>query len=404
MAALSIRSAMPLPAAAPGFNKLSMDIQTEQDHAFEVYPKRDLMISRGQGALLWDAQGKEYIDCTAGIGVANIGHANPAVAAAISQQAATLITCPGIFYNDVRARLMEKLVAVSPQGLQRVFLCNSGTEAMEAAIKFARISTGKNGFISAMRGFHGRSLGALSATFKYRQEFEPLIPGHRFVPFNNFAKLQDAVDDNTAAIILELVQGEGGVRPADHDYVHEVRKLCDEKDILLIIDEIQTGFGRTGEMFASQLYGIEPDLMTLAKAIAGGVPMGAVLCSARIGSALGKHGSTFGGNPLACAAACATIDYLVENDLPARARDLGKHFMQCFDHDSLKQVREVRQVGLMIGIELKSKSRPYLEALMDKGVLALPAGPTVLRLLPPLVIERAQITEVCSLLTDVLGA
>ena len=383
---------------------MTHDIKTEQTYAFEVYPKRDIMITRGQGALLWDADGKQYIDCTAGIGVANVGHANPAVAAAISQQATKLITCPGIFYNDVRAELMEKLVTLSPHSLRRAFLCNSGTEAMEAAIKFARISTGKNGFISAMRGFHGRSLGALSATFKYRQEFEPLIPGHRFVPFNNYDKLSAAVDDTTAAIILELVQGEGGIRPADREYLARVRTLCDERDILLIVDEIQTGFGRTGKLFASQYYAIEPDIMTLAKAIAGGVPMGAVLCSERVTSALGKHGSTFGGNPLACAAAIATIDYIVDNDLATRAQQLGEYFMECFNHDSLKVVRDVRQVGLMIGIELKTKSRPYLEALMDKGVLALPAGPTIIRLLPPLVMEKPQLKKVCDLLNEVLDA
>ena len=392
---------MRLPVAAPGLN--NMDIGIEQSHAFEVFPKRNIMITRGQGALLWDADGNQYIDCVAGIGVANVGHANPAVAAAISKQANNLISCPGIFYNDVRASLMEKLVALAPVRPCRAFLCNSGTEAMEAAIKFARITTGKNGFISAMRGFHGRSLGALSATFKYRQEFEPLIPGHRFVPFNNIEKLEAAVDDNTAAIILELVQGEGGVRPAQHEYIHQVRKLCDDKQILLLVDEIQTGFGRTGKMFASEHYGIEPDIMALAKAIAGGVPMGAVLCAENIASAIGKHGSTFGGNPLACAAAIATIDYMLANDLAGQAEKLGSFFMQCFDGHCPGVVREVRQIGLMIGIELKTKSRPYLEALMDKGVLALPAGPTVIRLLPPLVIEQAQLKKVCDLLIEVLN-
>ncbi len=378
-------------------------IESVQAYAFEVYPKRDVMITHGQGALLWDADGNEYIDCTAGIGVANVGHANPAVAAAIAQQANTLVTCPGIFYNDMRAQAMEKLISVSPVSLSRAFLCNSGTEAIEAAIKFARISTGKNGFISAMRGFHGRSLGALSATFKYRQEFEPLIPGHQFVPFNNIEKLKAAIDDNTAAIILELVQGEGGVRPADRDYLHGVRTLCDEHGVLLIADEIQTGFGRTGKMFASQYYDIEPDIMALAKAIAGGVPMGAVLCNDRIASAAGKHGSTFGGNPLACAAAIAAIDYIIDHDLAARAQQMGEKFSQWFDSDSLAVVREVRQIGLMIGIELKSKSKPYLEALLERGVLALPAGPTVIRLLPPLVIKEEQLKKVCTLLTEVLS-
>ncbi len=379
-------------------------IETEQSFAFEVYPKRDLVITKGEGATLWDEQGNEYIDCTAGIGVANVGHANPEVAKAIAAQANTLITCPGIFYNDTRAALMERLVGIAPKNMRRAFLSNSGTEAMEAAIKFARITTGKNGFISAMRGFHGRSMGALSATFKYRNEFEPLIPGHAFVPYNNIDKLTAAVSEDTGAIILELVQGEGGVRPAQQDYVNAVRALCDERGLLLITDEIQTGFGRTGKMFACQTYGVEPDIMTLAKGIAGGMPMGATLCSEKIASAAGKHGSTFGGNPLACAAALATIDYLEQHHLADRAAELGAGFVKRFKSNQPDVVREVRQLGLMIGIELKTKARPFLEALMHRGVLALPAGPTVIRLLPPLVIEQEKLFLACDTLIDILNA
>ncbi len=381
---------------------MSTTRDTEQRYAFEVYPKRDITIVRGEGATLWDDTGRAYIDCTAGIGVANVGHCNPAVSAAIAEQANTLITCPGIFYNDVRARAMEKLVSVAPDNLGRAFLCNSGTEAMEAAIKFARLTTGRNGFVSAMRGFHGRSLGALSATFKYREEFEPLIPGHGFVPFNNLDKLSAAIGDDTAAVILEPVQGEGGVRPADPDYLAGARKLCDERGALLILDEIQTGFGRTGRMFASQVYDVAPDIMTLAKGIAGGVPMGATLVSDRIASAAGKHGSTFGGNPLACSAAIACIDEIVSRDLPARAQALGAAFAERFRARQPGVVRELRQLGLMIGIELKAKSRPYLEALMAEGVLALPAGPTVIRLLPPLVIGEEELFTACDTLIDVL--
>jgi acetylornithine/LysW-gamma-L-lysine aminotransferase len=377
-------------------------IELERQFAYEVYPKRELCIVRGDGALLWDDAGNEYIDCTAGIGVANIGHANPAVVAAISRQAARLITCPGIFYNDVRARLMQKLTAVAPAGLDRAFLCNSGTEAMEAAIKFARISTGKNGFVSAMRGFHGRSLGALSATYKYRQEFEPLIPGHSFVPFNNIEKLESAIDENTAAVIIELVQGEGGVRPADANYATAVNTLCREREVLLIVDEIQTGFGRTGRMFASEVYGVTPDIMAVSKAIAGGVPMGAVLCAGSVATAAGKHGSTFGGNPLACAAAIASIDFIIEHDLPRQAKDKGRFVVERLRQYQLPGVREIRHLGLMIGIELKTKAKPVLERLMSKRVLALPAGPTVVRLLPPLVISEAQLAPVCDALVEVL--
>lgn len=381
---------------------MNSSIDIEKRYGFEVYPKRDLCIVRGEGALVWDEYGAEFIDCTAGIGVANVGHAHPAVVAAIGSQAVRLITCPGIFYNDVRAALMEKLAGIAPPGLARSFLCNSGTEAMEAAIKFARLTTGRNGFVSAMRGFHGRSLGALSATHRYRQEFEPLIPGHRFVPFNNLEKLEDAIDGDTAAVILELVQGEGGVRPADPDYARAVQALCRRRGVLFIVDEIQTGFGRTGRMFASEVYGVEPDMMTVSKAIAGGVPMGAVLCSERIASAAGKHGSTFGGNPLACAAASAAIDVLIGNDLPRQARDKGALAAARLRADPPPSVREVRQIGLMIGVELKAKSGPVLKALMDRGVLALPAGNTVVRLLPPLVITEGQLTAVCDVLLEVL--
>jgi len=375
----------------------------EKRFAFEVYPKRDLVVTRGDGALVWDDRGNEYIDCTAGIGVAGVGHANPAVAEAVAAQARVLVTCPGIFYNNVRATLMEKLAAITPPGLDRVFLCNSGTEAMEAAIKFARLSTGRQRVVSAMRGFHGRTLGALSATFKYRDEFEPLIPGHSFVPLNNIDKLDAALDDATACLILELVQGEGGVRPADADYLQRARELCTERGVRLVVDEIQTGLGRCGAMFASDLHDLRPDMMTLAKALGGGVPIGAVMCGEKVESAAGKHGSTFGGNPLACAAAVAAIGYIEAHDLPRAARENGAYLRELIERERGALVREVRQCGLMIGIELKQRVKPYLLQLMERGVLALPAGPTVIRLLPPLVISRPQIETVAGALAEVLA-
>lgn len=375
----------------------------ETQFAFEVYPKRDVTIVRGEGALVWDDHGREYIDCTSGVGVANIGHANPAVAQAIADQARVLVTCPGIFYNDIRATLMEKLVDITPDSLKRVFLCNSGTEAMEAAIKFARWSTGRQKIVSVMRGFHGRTLGALSATFKYRDEFEPLIPGHEFVPLNNPEKLEQVMDGNTACLILELVQGEGGVRPANKDYVARARELCSEHGALLIIDEIQTGFGRCGHMFACEEYGVQPDMMTLAKALGGGIPIGAVMCGDGIKPAEGKHGSTFGGNPLACAAALASIDYIIEHKLVAAAREKGQHFSDKLFPSRPDTVRDLRQIGLMIGIELKDRAKPYLIKLMAQGVLALPAGPRVIRLLPPLIISDAQLEWVADILSRVIS-
>ena len=282
---------------------MSSPRETERRYALEVFPKRDITIVKGSGAEVWDDRGRRYIDCVAGIGVASVGHANPAVAEALAAQARTLVTCPGIFYNDVRARLLKKLAAVAPPGLSRGFLCNSGAEAVEAAIKFARLTTGRTGIVSAMRGFHGRTLGALSATYKkeYRELFRPLVPGFSFTPFNKPDKLREAVGEDTAAVLIEPVQGEGGIRPASPEYLRAAREVCDETGAMLVLDEIQTGFCRTGRMFACERYGVVPDMLCLAKGIAGGVPMGAVLGDDRVRPPPGKHGTTFGGNPLACA-------------------------------------------------------------------------------------------------------
>ena len=384
----------------------NIDYQAIEDqYSLDVYPRRDLTIVRGAGATLWDTEGKAYIDCAAGIGVASVGHANPAVAAAITAQANTLITCPGIFYNDVRARLLEQLVTLAPASLIHAFLCNSGTEAIEGAIKFARHATGKHRIISAMRGYHGRTMGALSATHKkeYREPFQPLPAGFAFVPYNKLDKLADAIDDETAAVLLELVQGEGGIRPADAQYVKAVRELCHSRGVLLIVDEVQTGFCRTGKFFACEHYDLQPDILCVAKAMAGGVPMGAVLTGERIGPLRGLHGSTFGGNPLACAAALATINFMREQQLAVHAARLGELFVKNLDATKLNKVREVRALGLMIGIELKERAQPLIVELMERGILALPAGPTVLRLLPPLVIEEHDLEHVATTLRELLA-
>ncbi|UCF81134.1 MAG: acetylornithine/succinylornithine family transaminase [Acidobacteriota bacterium] len=376
----------------------------EDAFAFNVFPKRDLVIVRGKGATVWDRDGKAYIDCIAGHGIVNIGHSNEAVVAAIEEQASRLITCSGVLYNDTRARLVEKLVGLAPARLKRAFLCNSGTESVEAAIKFARFTTKKTGFVCAMRSFHGRTLGALSATHvpKYREPFEPLVPGFSFVPFNNFDKLEKAVADDTAAVMLEVVQGEGGVHVGEEDFFRKVQKLCRERGVLLIIDEVQTGFCRTGRMFAFEHFSLEPDMVCLAKAIAGGVPMGAVLCSDAVEAPVGRHGTTFGGNPLACAASIAALDFMIEKDLAAAAAEKGEYFEKNLDAGSLTKVREVRRLGLMIGIELKEKVKPHLLSLMEQGVLALPAGATVLRLLPPLTITHEELDTVASAVRKVL--
>jgi LysW-gamma-L-lysine/LysW-L-ornithine aminotransferase len=379
-------------------------MENESRFSFDVYPRRDLILVRGDGARLWDDAGRTYIDCIGGHGTASVGHCNEKVADAIARQARRLISCPGTFYNDQRALLLETLIDIAPRGLNRAFFCNSGTESVEAALKFARYTTGRTGFVCAMRGFHGRTMGALSATYNpaSREDFFPLVPGFEFVPFNNLDRLAAAINEDTAAVVLEAVQGEGGVHVARDEYLRGVRSLCDERGVLLIIDEVQTGFFRTGRFFAVDHFDVVPDMMCLAKAMAGGVPMGAVLCSDRIDAPIGKHGSTFGGNPLACAAALAAIGEMKEHDLAAQAAEKGDFLMDMIRRSSLKKVRDVRGLGLMIGIELRVKVKPVLLQLMEAGVLALPAGSTVLRLLPPLTIGMDDLEEVGEVLAESL--
>lgn len=381
-------------------------VALEGQYTSGVYRKRPLLIVRGAGARVWDAQGREYVDCAAGHGVALVGHCHPQVVAAIREQAERLITCSEAFYNDRRAELQAELVALMP-GMERVFLCNSGTEAVEAAIKFARLATGRPGVVAARNGFHGRTMGALSATWRpeYRRPFEPLVPGFRHLPFNDAEALEAAVGPETAAVILEVVQGEGGVRPGDRAYLRRAQELCRERGALLIVDEVQTGLGRTGRMMACQHYGLEPDLVCLAKGLAGGLPMGAVLIGPRVGELpVGVHGSTFGGNPLSCAAALATLRVIQEESLPARAAASGEFFLSRLRRISSPLIRDIRGLGLMVGIELRRRGRPYLQDLAERGVLALPAGPTVLRFLPPLVISQEELERVVQAVDETLNS
>ena len=378
-------------------------IATEASHNSGAYVKRDIAIVRGHGALVYDAQGKEYIDCVGGQGSVNIGHTHPAVIEAITKQAQTLITCTEVFYNDRRAELEERLAALT--GMRRMFLSNTGAEAVETALKFARLTTGRTGIIAAMRGFHGRTMGALSATWnkKYHEGFEPLVPGFSHVPFNDLEKLDQAITDQTAGVILEVVQGEGGVYPATAEFLRGAQELCRQRGAMLILDEVQTGFGRTGRMFAYQHYDLQPDFLCVAKSIAGGLPMGATLIGERVGElSMGSHGSTFGGNPVACAAAVATLDVLEEERLPEKAAELGKYLIAQLKQIQSPLVREVRGLGLIVGVEIRQKVAPYLAKLTEKGVLALPAGITVIRLLPPLVITQTQLDKVVAALNEVL--
>src|SRR5919112_1972975 len=310
-------------------------LEIENKYTSGVYVKQDLTIVRGKGASLFDAEDVEYLDCSSGHGVANLGHAHPKIAEAVYKQASTLITLFETFPNDQRAELMQKITSLI-EGLDRVFLCNSGTESVEAAFKFARISTGRKNIVAAMRAFHGRTYGSLSATFnkKYREGFEPLVPGFSHVSYNNIKALEQAVTEETAAVILEVIQGEGGVYIASTEYIRAARQICDERGALLIVDEIQTGFGRTGTMFAIEHFDVTPDLLACAKSLAGGVPMGAVLIGPNVRNlTIGVHGSTFGGNPLSCAAALAALQVIEEEDLPRQALVKGAYLM-----DKLHQI------------------------------------------------------------------
>lgn len=364
-----------------------------------AYTKRPLTLVRGQGSTVWDDAGRAYLDLTSGQGVALLGHAHPSVVAAVSQQAATLITCAEAFYNDRRAELYVALNDLLHIGAEsrtdwRFFLCNSGAEANEAALKAARLLTGRSGIVAAKRGFHGRTLGALGATFNpdYRGPFAGWTPAVTHIAFNDVEAVEAAVTDQTAAVLVEAVQGEGGVHLADPAWMQTLRQICTERGALLIVDEVQAGLGRCGRWFAYQHADITPDVVTLGKGIAGGVPMGAAAWRAELGAIPpATHGSTFGGNPLACAAAVAAITALREIDAPARADRLGAWARAWLTSRGIPGVREVRGAGLMIGIELRTRVTPALQALQARGVLALPAGKTVLRLLPPLVIEQLEL-------------
>jgi acetylornithine/LysW-gamma-L-lysine aminotransferase len=371
-----------------------------------TYYKRKLVIVRGQGARLWDEEGREYIDCVGGQGAANVGHQNPYVIRAIQEQSQKLINCTELFYNGQRAQLLQRLARITPSSIARFFFCNSGAESIEGAFKFAKLATGRREIVAAMRGYHGKTLGALSATWnkEYREPFEPLVPGFSHVPFNNLERTCEAISEKTAAFVVEPIQGESGIRVGSQEYFQGVQGHCRKMGALFILDEVQTGFARTGRMFASEHFGLQPDVLCLAKSIAGGIPMGAIGISDFVAGKLFKlaHTSTFGGNPLACAAANAAIQYIEDFGLAERAQELGNEFIRELRRIDSARIREVRGLGLMVGIELKEKSGPYIQRLMEKGVLVLGAGPTVIRYLPPLLIERDDLNRVAGLTNEVL--
>ena len=374
----------------------------------QVYQKFKLVIEKGSGATLWDINGKKYVDCMGGYGVSIVGYCHPKVVEAVQKQVKKLITCHGSLYNETRADLLERLVKISPRGLDNIYLCNSGAEAVECAIKLARKYTGKDEIIAFTGSYHGKTLGALSATWnpKYREPFEPLVPCFKFVPFGKVDKVEQALTEKTAAIFVEPIQGESGIHVSPDGFLEALRKLCSEREILLIFDEVQSGLGRTGKMWASEYWGVIPDVMCVAKGIAGGVPMGVTIATTDIMSSLktGDQTSTFGGNPLACAAACATIDVILEEKLVNRAAIIGGYFKKQLSQlqERFKIVREVRGLGLMLGMELRFDVQDILLKAVSQGVILLYAGKTVLRFLPPLVIEESQIDTVIKVLENIL--
>ena len=381
---------------------------SEDQYLGNLYQRFPVTIEKGLGADVWDTNNKQYIDCMGGYGVALVGHRNERVVNALKNQLEKIITVHSSLYNKTREEFLENLMKITPNGLSQVHLNNSGAESIEAAIKFARKFTGKKGMVAMNGSYHGKSLGALSLTFnpKYRKSFQPLVDKVSFSPYGDINELQKTIDDDTSFIILEPIQGESGIHVPPDGFLQKVRKLCDENEILLIFDEIQSGLGRTGRMWASEHWETSPDIMCLAKGIAGGVPMGVTLVKPDILSVMkkGEHSSTFGGNPLSCSAGTATIQALTQDGLINNAEKMGEKFRQGLEQLKSKHsiIREVRGKGLMIGIELKFEVKDILLEGIEKGVLLLYSGRNILRLLPPLVITEDHITKTLEILDELL--
>ncbi|MEM3030659.1 MAG: aspartate aminotransferase family protein [Candidatus Micrarchaeia archaeon] len=373
-------------------------IELDAKYSMQVYNRFKIVLARGEGARVWDDRGREYIDCTGGVAVLNIGHCHPAVVRALREQAGRLWQASNWYYTSEQAGLCAELAKIAPMKRARAFLCNSGAEAVEAAFKLARKATKKKEIITMEDGFHGRTMGALSLTWKpkYRQPFEPLVPGVRRVPFNNAGAVRKAINEETAAVIVEPIQGEGGVNVPSEGYLRELRELCSERDVLLIADEVQTGFGRCGRMFASQLYGVEPDIVCVAKGIAGGFPMGGMLARGDVAEKFekGDHGSTFGGNSLACAAALASIRVIRRERLAEKAAKNGARFLRRLGEIKSGLIKEVRGKGLLVGVELRERARPYCERLAAARVLSSCPSDFVVRFTPPLVASEKELETV----------
>ena len=381
---------------------------TEDQYLGNLYQRFPVTIEKGEGSHVWDVNNKEYIDCMGGYGVALVGHRNERVVNAIKTQIGNILTVHSSFYNKTREKFLENLIKVAPKGLSQVHLNNSGAESVEAAIKFARKFSGKKGMVAMKGSYHGKSMGALSLTFnpKYRESFQPLVEKVSFSSYGDIDELRNTVDKDTAFVILEPIQGESGIHVPSDSFLQDVRKLCDENKILLIFDEIQSGLGRTGSMWAADHWKTVPDIMCVAKGIAGGVPMGVTLVRPDILSVMkkGEHSSTFGGNPLSCAAGTATIQALTQDGLIENAKNMGLKFRLGLDELKNKHriIREIRGKGLMIGVELKFEVKDILMEGIKNGLLLLYSGRNILRFLPPLVISEEDVTKTLKILDGLL--
>ncbi|RMF90072.1 MAG: acetylornithine transaminase [Methanobacteriota archaeon] len=382
-------------------------IEEERRLIAHTYLRQPIMIKEASGAEVKDVHGKTYIDFFSGIAVNNVGHCHPAVVEAIKKQAERLIHTSNIYYTEPQLKLARLLNDIS--GGYRSFFCNSGAEANEAAIKLARKHTGKSNIITAENSFHGRTLATLAATGqeRYRQGFDPLPEGFSHVPFGDAEAVEEAITEETAAVMIEPIQGEGGVVVPPEDYLRKVAATCEKRGVLLILDEVQTGFGRTGDVFAWQGYGVEPDIFTVAKALGGGMPIGAMLARPEVMDSFGPgdHASTFGGNPVACAAAAASVEVILREGLAERARELGRYLIQRLEElqERHPSIREVRGRGLMIGVELDSPCQEVVDRAREKGLLLNCVHEKTLRLAPPLIIDRPLIDEAVQTLDEIFA-
>ena len=381
----------------------------EDSYLINLYQRFPVTIERAQGATIWDTDGKEYIDCMGGYGVAIIGHCNKDVIDAITLQLNKLMVCHMSTYNNSRLQFLSKLKSIAPSNLRKIFFSNSGAESVEAALKFARKFSQKTGVVSTYGGYHGKTFGALSVTYnsKYRKSFSPLLEGVKFVPFGDISLLAEAIDESIGTVIIEPIQGESGIIMPPEGYVKAVRELCTEKNLVLIFDEIQTGLGRTGKMWAGENWSAVPDIMCIAKGIASGIPTGVTFVKEEIANCmnLGEHSSTFAGNPISSSAGSATIDTIIKDDLVTKASDTGTYFKKKLIElkDKHPIIRDVRGLGMMLALESRFDVRDILMDGIKNGLLMLYSGRTVIRLLPPLVMKKEQVSRAVEIMDEILS-